>query len=401
MNGAADRWRVARIAFAVACAAWWLQKLGWLHPTGQWDFRVYYFGAQAWRSGLDPYDPRVLPADLLDTGFKFNYPPYTLPIFAAFTYVPIVRAMQLFLALKLAALGGVLAIWNRLLGTRLTEPAWVLFLVFAYSSAIFVDFVSGSVTTFEQLLIWVGVAALIESRDAVFAAAIVAASLLRLTPIALLVAGLAAAGRRGVRSVAVGFAAFAAIFAITSAVAPQLMAGFVRSLPTNWGERGWLNPAALPLAIDVAATFGRALHVALPPAAPAALYAAMVIAIGVQTVIALARFGRAGGGDRPKVVVYVAFLAIALVLPRFKNYSYMLLIAPTYFVATRSTQLRRAVPLLVIACLPIYSWITTPEHLALVADYSKWLIAFAAWALFLYEMHLGTWSAPPVAERVS
>ncbi len=294
-----------------------------------------------------------------------------------------------------------LALWNRLLEVRGTDPAWVLFLLFAYSSAIFVDFVSGSITTFEQLLIWIGVAALIDRRYTMFVAAIVAASLFRLTPIALLVVGFAIPGRRRIAYVVGGVAAFALILAATGAIAPRLMAGFLRSLPTNWGERGWLNPAALPLAIDLAAALGRALHVSPPPVVSAAIYGAIVIGIAVPTVVILAPLVRRDAGDRVDVIVFAAFLAIALVLPRFKNYSYMLLIVPTYYVATRSMYLRRAVPLLVLACLPIYSWIARPEHLALVADYSKWLIAFGAWALLLYELHLSMRSAPPLAELTS
>jgi len=83
------------------------------------------------------------------------------------------------------------------------------------------------------------------------------------------------------------------------------------------------------------------------------------------------------------------FLGYALVMPRFKNYSYMLLIVPTYYIATRSTRLRPAVPLLIIACLPVYSWVTRPENVTLVANYSQWLIALGAWGLYLYEIHSG------------
>ena len=45
--------------------------------------------------------------------------------------------------------------------------------------------------------------------------------------------------------------------------------------------------------------------------------------------------------------------------------------------------------LLLLACLPIYSWITSPDKLALVANYSPWLIAAGAWGLFMYEIREG------------
>jgi hypothetical protein len=67
----------------------------------------------------------------------------------------------------------------------------------------------------------------------------------------------------------------------------------------------------------------------------------------------------------------------------------MLLVAPTFYIATRSTRLRQAVPLLLIACLPVYSWVTRPENVALVANYSQWLIALGAWGLFMYELRHG------------
>ena len=385
--------RALCIAFAAVCAAWWLHKLGWTPPVGQWDFRVYYFGAQAWRAGLDPYDPRVLPAELFGTGFKFNYPPYALALFSPLTHLSVVHAMQIFLVVKLAALAWLLTIWSRLLRTGIADPLWIVFLLFAYSSAIFVDVISGSVTTFEQLLVWLGVGALLDRRYGAFAAAIVVASLFRLTPIALLVAALVLPDRRGIRSVAAGLASAAAIAVTTALVAPQLTRGFLRSLPTNFGERGWLNPAALPLADDLSAMIAQARHVAPSPTLALAIYGAIVAAVAVPTIATVRRIARQA--DAPHdALIYFVFVATALVLPRFKNYSYMLLTVPTYYIATHSVQLRRAIPLVVIACLPIYSWIATPDHLTFVADYSKWFIALGAWALFLYELPCGSEVVP-------
>ena len=67
-----------RLVFAAFCAAWFVQKAVWSNAGNQWDFRVYYHSAQAWRAGLDPYDTASLPRDLRETGFRFNYPPYAL-----------------------------------------------------------------------------------------------------------------------------------------------------------------------------------------------------------------------------------------------------------------------------------------------------------------------------------
>lgn len=379
----ADAWR---IAFVAICAAWWLQKAVFSNPGGGWDFRVYYAAAQAWRAGQDPYDTATLPEQLRADGFKFNYPPFSLAVFAPFSYLPVDRALLAFTAVKTAALAWLIAIWSRLLLARITEPAWVLFLIFAYSSTIFIDFVAGSVTTFEQLLVWLGVSALLDRRSWTFVATVVAASLFRLAPIGLLAVCLALPDERRYRYVAVGLAAFAAIFMVAYLVNPQLMVEFVRTIPKNFGERGRLNPALGALVLDVGDLAGRRLAVAVPPLLETIAYLLLATAVVVPTVLIVRRAARSLTPDRAAAIVFAVILAYAVAMPRFRNYHYMLLIVPTYFVATRSTRLRRAVPLLVLACLPVLSWITSAENVSLLANYASWFIALGAWALSLYEL---------------
>ena len=385
-------WRMAVVAL---CAAWWLQKLPWTTAERQWDFNVYYYGAQAWRAGLDPYAPTSLPRTLSDGGFKFNYPPYALGLFAPFTLTSLHRAAQLYLAMKAMALTALIALWTRLLRASVLDPVWVLFLIFAYSSTIFVDFASGSITTVEQLFIWAGVAALLKGRYPVYVAAVVAASLLRLTPIVLLLPCLAAVrDRRGSRLVAGGVAAFAGVFLLTWALSPRLTVAFFHSVPKNYGERGWLNPALLPLVVDAMSFITRAIAAPLNRIVVLAAYAVAAGGIALPTAVMVRRVARSDAANRMEVIVYLVFLSTALVLPRFKNYSYMLLIVPTWYIATHSTAISRALPLLLLACLPVYSWITRPASLDLAANYSSWLIAFGAWSLYLYELYSGALLLP-------
>jgi hypothetical protein len=109
----------------------------------------------------------------------------------------------------------------------------------------------------------------------------------------------------------------------------------------------------------------------------------------VPTTIMVSRVGRTAASNRMEVTLYLMLLAYALVMPRFRNYHYMLLIVPTYYIATRSTRLRPAIPLLLLACLPIYSWITRADNITLLANYSQWLIALGAWSLYLHELRGG------------
>jgi len=205
----------------------------------------------------------------------------------------------------------------------------------------------------------------------------------------LLIVCLAVPDHRRYRLVAGGVGAFLGILLLTYAVTPRLTIGFLYSIPKNFGEHGWLNPASLPLAVDVTALVQRMIGFPLPPGIAVALYLIGAGAIAVATVLVARRVLSSGAPNSLIVTLYLALLAQPLVLPRFRNYHYMMLIVPTYYIATRSSQLRRAVPLLLLACLPVYSWIARPEHLDLLANYSQWLIAFGAWGLFIYEVSAG------------
>src|SRR5262249_50751918 len=271
--------------------------------------------------------------------FTHAPPPALVGVWAPLKRLPGARAQLLFVAIKAAVLAWLIRIWSRLVQTRVDEPVWILFLIFAFSSTIFVDFVSGSVTTFEQLFVWLGVAALLGRRPWAFVAAIVMASLFRLAPIGLLAVCLAVPGERRYRYVAGGAAAFAIVFLLTYVASPQLTLEFVRTIPRNFGERGRLNPALGALVLDASDLVVARLHVAVPQALQGAIYLGAAGAI-VATTIAIARRAiRAAQASRTEALVYLVMLAYAIAMPRFRSYHYMLLIVPTYFVVTRSARL--------------------------------------------------------------
>jgi glycosyl transferase family 87 len=378
----------------VVVAAWWLRKL-WSNPANQWDFRVYYYAAQAWTAGRDPYAASALPPVLGADTLPFLYPPYTLGFFALFAALPLGTALTVYLALKLALLAWLVAIWTRLLCAD-AEPSWVLFLVFAYSSAIFVDCASGNVTVFEQWLLWIGIAALLAGRYWAYVAAVVGASLFKLTPILLLLVFAMLPVRHRWRYVAGGVLAFAALLLATYVTSPRLTTEFVQAVMAI-DERGRVSPSSLALVRDATELAGRALGVGVRAVVQNAIYAALVAVVVATTWLAARRIAVADSPNRTESIVYLALLAYVLALPRFKIYGYMLAIPPTYFIAMRSTRLQRAVPLLILACLPVYSWITRPETLTLVATYSPWLIALGAWGLFVFE--LGGGPPNPAAAR--
>jgi hypothetical protein len=372
-------------ALAAMCALTFVAKLIRGFPDNQWDFRVYYYAARAWTQGVNPYLVGNLPATT-EGGFAYTYLPCTLPLFWPFTLLALNTALLVFLALKLILLASLIVIWSRILRVRVTEPLWVLFLLLAYSSTIFIDFASGNIVTIEQWLVWIGLASLLRKQYAAFVALIVAASLFKLTPIVLLIMCVWIPERRRYRYFAAGVGAFAGILVLNYAFSPRWTADFFR-LVTSFDERQTTNPALLPLVRDVTEKMARAYGVGAGPLIPTAIYAAVAATVVAITWIVARRVADTPEADRIELILYLVLLAFAAAAPRFKNYAYMLVLVPTYFVATRASRLPAAVSLVIIACLSTNSWITRPENTAFIGSYSSWFIAVGAWALLVYELN--------------
>jgi hypothetical protein len=379
--------RLWETGLAVLCAFTFVAKLLRGFPDNQWDFRVYYYAARAWADGVNPYVVGNLPPTSQGV-FAFTYPPYALSFFWPLTLLPLQFALAVFLAVKLILLAWLMVIWSRVLRVSVTTPLWVLFLLFSYSSAIFIDCASGNIVVIEQWLLWTGLAFLLRKQYGAYVTAVVAASLFKLTPIVLLVMCFWIPDRRRYRYLAAGVAAFGCVLLSTYVISPRLTTDFFWHISTL-DERATTNPALLALVRDASEVVSRTYGFVISRTTQTMIYALLAIAILVPTWTIARRVHNTQAVNRIELILYLVLLAWAITAPRFKNYAYMLVIVPTYYVATHSSRLPVAVPLLLIACLTANTWITRPEHAALVASYSSWLIAFGTWTLYVYELRGG------------
>jgi hypothetical protein len=92
--------------------------------------------------------------------------------------------------------------------------------------------------------------------------------------------------------------------------------------------------------------------------------------------------------NREMTEVFLVCLLYALIHPRLKDYMFLLLIVPSYYIIknTRHTKLAPFLFILfVLSCerlvLPIFSSI-----MSLVRDYYPLMIAYCVWGIYLYEI---------------
>jgi glycosyl transferase family 87 len=353
----------------------------------QWDFKTYYYAARAWTLGLNPYDLKAL-SQLAGTRlyFPYVYPSLTLALFWPFTLLPFQGAYYVYLAVKLAALAGLLWLWKRTVLKEETDTLFYYFVLFAFSNSLYIDFRAGNISVFEQLLLWTGFACFLRGRLLPFCACIVAAGLFKVTPAAFLFLLPFSGHRRKYGYLAGSLALFAGLLLASYAMMPG-QAGFgVDNAGGGLTEHGANNPCTLAFIQEITTILAVRIPGAVPDALPFALYAAALLLVGIPSLAAYRRLGRVETADRDRILLFLGLVVYGLLVPRFKCYSYILLIPPAYFLLKRI----RFLP--VHALAPLAFMIPTAGTLSLpgtgavlryLADYQPMFQAYVLWLLYL------------------
>jgi hypothetical protein len=335
----------------------------------QWDLKIYRAAAQALHQGLDPYDPAVLSRlDPGSRGLPFVYPPLTLYAFLPLTLLPAGAAYYLWLAAKLLALALLLWVWHRAFVPLRPMGLCLLFLLYAFCSALPIDLRVGNVSVFEQLGLWLAFSQLLRGRAWLFAALVVLAAQLKLLPAAFLVLLLVYWDRPRWGPFFASAAVFLGTLAANRFLHPEMFSRFW-ALASGLDERGAVNPCSLALIREVTREWR-----GMPGWVPVAIYAAFSAGI----VIASARACRAHRAKlRTPLGVFFACATYALVAPRFKDYSYILLFAPALHVLRTFPESGRVPLFAVLLFLP--SGFVFAPHLAALYPYLPVFSAALLW----------------------
>jgi hypothetical protein len=275
---ARPRWQLALEAWAaVVVLAALVQIVGKLHVY-QWDVMVYWWGGRAFAHGASPYGPIPQQPEYL----HFVYPPLVAALFAPLAVLTVSAAKVLWLALKLAAFLATVRLWRRRIGTEQSAVPPLFYFTFAFGSAALVDFTAGNVAVFEQLLLWLGFAALLSRRWWTFALVVVVAAQPKLTPVFFLGLLLVIDERPRWAPFLGGSLLFALSVGANAVVLPGQTREFLASI-SALGERGWGDPSMLGVMEDLVDQL-RGLRVPLPAATPHLLYLAAVAAVFRGTV---------------------------------------------------------------------------------------------------------------------
>jgi hypothetical protein len=357
------------------------------NDNNQWDFWIYYNSARAHALGLNPYDEKVLSELAQGTlRYSFAYPPLTLYFFRPFAMLDYTAAFRLYLSLKCLLLIGLIYWWKR---EFLQEEAGALFYFFClagFNAAIYIDIGAGNISILEQLLMWLAFTFYLKRRWLLFSLFIVLASAFKMVPIVFL-ALLWFAEEKKKRLYFAGAAlGFCFMLFLSYLVSPFLFEEFARDTinRADW-ERGIVNPSTLACLREAFDLLAGKTGVMVPQIAQRALFVAFAAAVALLT-------WRAIRIKRDSLIsIYLTCLVYALIMPRFKDYSYIILLLPAFFILKKMDVKAWAFILLLPLLYPVNpanGIVPMPGFdimTKLLREYYTLFMAYGIWTLYLYE----------------
>jgi hypothetical protein len=338
---ARPRWQLALEGWAavVVLAALW-QIVGKLHVY-QWDVMVYWWGGRAFAHGASPYGPIPQQPEYL----HFVYPPLVAAVFAPLSVLNVSATKVLWLVLKLAAFLATVRLWRRRIGREQDAVPALFYFTFAFGSAVLVDVTSGNIAIFEQLLLWLGFAALLSGRSWTFTLLVVIAAQAKLTPVFFLGLLLVIDERPRWGPFIGGSLLFALGLGANAVLMPGQTREFLASI-SALGERGWGDPSMLGMMEDLVDQL-RGLRLPIPAATAHVLYLAAIATV-LSLTVRWWRASRAAGRHDPLLVVLVTLTVYALVMPRMKDYSYVALLPVGWYVLAMHRQVTASLAVLAV-----------------------------------------------------
>ena len=353
----------------------------------QWDFRVYYYAAEAYSQGLNPYDQANL-SELASVpiSLKFVYPPLTLLLFRVFLIFDYESAYYVFLLIKLVILAFLILLWSKEFITGNDRILFYLICLFGFNSAIVVDIMAGNVSIMEQLLIWLSFYFLLKEKPLLFNILLIGASFLKIAPIAFLILNLIILKEKRFRYFLGGISAFVIVLALNFIYDPLMFKEFIINAGGLY-ERGIINPSTFALIRDPFELLTIRTGIVIPAYFAVCIYVFVLIAVSATSWKLIKIIMRSDLYDKNTIVIYFVCIVFAILIPRFKSYSYILLLVPAFY-AIKVIEFKNVTPFLVIAFI-----LTTPSkwnipgtHYVIRAiwEYYSLLLAYALWGLYIY-----------------
>jgi hypothetical protein len=356
----------------------------------QWDFRMYYYTTKAYFQGLNPYNPSEVASLAGERLLEYFYFPFSFYIFKPLTLLSFETAAYLFLTLKCGLLLYLLGIWRKLFDFQL-DLTFLLLVLFGFNSTLYLDFRAGNVSIVEQAFLWTSFYFLLQRRLFLFCFFVTLASIFKVAMLAFALLLFTLPKEEWPRGIA--YMAACILFIVATIAIPdyrifQAFLSHVGSIISVPWDVGTIAPSSFTFIRALSEVFQHDIGFRIPEHVQSIVYLIWIATVITLSFRALRRLDL-GTPDAMRFAIGLACLMFVLIVPRCKDYSYILLIAPTCFILTRLRETQASL-LLLILCILSASYVPMPGmHIvaSLVWSYYPFLLAAGIWMIYLTEIH--------------
>ncbi len=378
--------KIAAIAIIVLLLAYFITLI--LHVSAHddqylWDFRTHREAGRLLASGSNPYDADILSPQARTT-FLYTYPPVTLFFYRLFAIPDYRTAFHIFLIGKLVLLIGLVYFWQREFLKESGDTLFYIFCLLAFNSAIFLDMIAGNINLVQQALLWLGFSFYIKGRYTFFCLFILIAASFKMTPIFFLILMLLPDDKNKYKYFFGAGAVFLVYLLGQFLIVPDLFTGFIKNALIVVGEKGEVVPSTNKLIAAVVEMMAGIAGSPPPQALASAFFLTAAAGVVFFSYKACVRLRLADRDTRSMMEVFMVCLVYALIHPRFKDYGYILLLVPSYYII-KNTAYTKLAPFLFILfimsnrlMLPIAASIYD-----IVWTYYPLMVAYCVWGLYL------------------
>jgi len=368
--------RISIVLVTVASFALSIARILQSHHL-QRDLKIYYSSPLLLAVGQNPYEDG-----------DFVYPPIYLQIFrvlsSPFTYD---QFYWVFLFAKILTFVILLAIWKKFFLKETQLHVFAIFVWLGFYSTVLIDFQAGNVTVFETMVLFLAFLCYLKNYLYLFMFLIILGASIKITPIFFLILLLLAPNRYSLRYFTFGCVGFLAYAMLNLILFPDLTKQFVsQAMKRITDETGFLNPSSLAFINDALRGLD---HFSLISSLMLVDVVYLAVCIWILwtswTAWRVVKIDDEGNNYNLSFLVLFSILVYALIMPRMKDYAYMIAIPSVLFAIERFEILvpRWIVFLPLILISPIYP---RPPLFQVFPDYYPLFVASLFWYLYLREI---------------
>ncbi|CAB1058481.1 hypothetical protein D1BOALGB6SA_3237 [Olavius sp. associated proteobacterium Delta 1] len=385
--------KIIGIAVAVLLLAYFITLI--LHISAHddqylWDFRTHREAGKILAAGSNPYDADTL-FPKARTRFLYTYPPITLFFYRLFAIPEYKTAFHIFLIAKFILLLGLVYFWQREFLKEDGNRLFYVFCLLAFNSTVFLDMIAGNINLVQQSLLWLGFSFYIKGRYKLFCLCTLIAASFKMTPVFFLILMLLPDDKNKYKYFFGAAAVFLGYLLIQYLIVPDLFTGFIKNALEVVGEPGGVAPSTNKLIAGIFEIVTKITGLTAPHAFQSAIFIMLAAAVVFFSFKACLRLKQVQIDNRAMLEVFVVCLVYALIHPRFKDYGYILLIVPSFYVI-KNIKYSKIAPFLFILfimsnrmMLPIVSSVYD-----IIWAFFPLLVAYCVWGIYLHGIFSGS-----------